>query len=159
MPDRPLPPPELLLRHAAFVRAVARGALGGDDLVEDVVQETWLAALRGGVERARKLRPWLGSVAYRRAKDMLRRRASERRRLRGVGSPGAAPAASDAVVRAETSRRLVAAVLALEEPYRTAVLLRPWHRPGTLVRHARPPVGDAATASAITCRGTRTRGG
>ena len=42
------PDAEHLLQHAAFVRAVARATLHGDDLVDDVVQETWVAALIGG---------------------------------------------------------------------------------------------------------------
>jgi DNA-directed RNA polymerase specialized sigma24 family protein len=36
---------EDLLAHAGFVRGLARALVSGDDDVDDVVQETWLAAL------------------------------------------------------------------------------------------------------------------
>ncbi|MHC4137912.1 MAG: sigma factor, partial [Planctomycetota bacterium] len=35
-----------LLEHRAFVRSVVRRLLRDENLVDDVVQETWLAALR-----------------------------------------------------------------------------------------------------------------
>ncbi len=141
------PPPEALLEHTAFVRAVARAALGGDALVDDVVQETWLAALQGGASQARKLRPWLGSVAWRRAKDILRRRATEQQRVHQSAREIYSQPTSDVVVRAETGRRLVAAVLALGEPYRTAVLLRYQEGlpPREIARRTGVPVETART--------------
>lgn len=124
MPDSPRPPAAALLEHSQFVRAVARAALGGDDLVDDVVQQTWVAALEGGAARARRLGPWLGGVAWRQAKNLLRQRSAQRRREMKAARLKAQPSAAEAVERAETGRRLVTAVLSLEEPYRTALLLR-----------------------------------
>ena len=37
---------EDLLRHSAWVQALARTLVRDADLAEDLVQETWLAALR-----------------------------------------------------------------------------------------------------------------
>lgn len=71
-----------LLQHASFVRAVARAALHGDDLVEDVVQETWVVALGAQAKRRGLLRPWLAGVARNQAKSLLRKRSADRGRER-----------------------------------------------------------------------------
>jgi hypothetical protein len=55
-----------------------------------------------------------------RHREKARRERREARRAR----PDRAPSAADIVARMEVSRRMVAAVEALEEPYRTAVVLR-----------------------------------
>ncbi len=127
MPRRPSSTPlhpRALLAHSAFVRRVARSALRGDDLVEDAVQDTWLAALECPPPSSVPLRAWLGGVARRRAADIVRRDTRRRRREHGVARSDSQPSTLDATARAETGRRLVAAVLALDEPYRTAILLR-----------------------------------
>src|SRR5262249_58880487 len=78
-PSRPSPPTASdLLEHAEFVRAMARGVLGADDRVEDVVQDTWLAALSRGKPPSR-LRSWLASVSRRRAWDVRRKDGTRRR--------------------------------------------------------------------------------
>ncbi|MFT5049966.1 MAG: DNA-directed RNA polymerase specialized sigma24 family protein [Chlamydiales bacterium] len=41
----PCTPPEALLRHSEFVLCVARGLLVDEGRVQDVVQDTWVAAL------------------------------------------------------------------------------------------------------------------
>ena len=74
------------------------------------------------MEPARR-RPWLVAVLRRKAVDVLRRRERRSRRERAAAVPEAQLSAADAVVRAESGRRLVAALLDLEEPFRTAVLL------------------------------------
>src|SRR5262245_37805683 len=82
-PSTPSTPPSQpsasdLLAHAEFVRAMARGVLGADDRVEDVVQDTWVAALSRETPPSR-LRSWLASVGRRRAWDVRRRDATRRR--------------------------------------------------------------------------------
>ena len=59
------PSPEVLLEHASFVRAVARAVLSREDLAEDAVQDTWLAALKRPPQRRYGLRGWLRVVARR----------------------------------------------------------------------------------------------
>ncbi len=145
------PSPPDLLRHAAFVRAVARAALRGDDLVDDVVQETWVAALEGGAARATRLRPWLGGVARRQAANLLRRRIATRERERRVARPESQASTTadgaDVADRAEMGRALVGAVLGLEEPYRTAVLLRYYDDlpPREIAKRTGVPVETART--------------
>lgn len=124
MPPSDLPPPDELLRHAAFVRAVAHAALRGDDAVDDVVQETWLAALGARPRDPSRLRAWLAGIARRQAANRRRREARRSSRERRAARPDAAPSPHQLVERADVGRALVAAVLAMEEPYRGAVLLR-----------------------------------
>src|SRR5262245_13181240 len=139
------PDANAMLEHAEFVRAMARGVLGPDDRVDDVVQDTWVAALSREKPPSR-LRSWLASVGRRRAWDVRRKDALRRRHdAQAVGHP--APAVDSAVVRAETTRRLVDAVLALEEPYRAAILLRYWESlpPRAIAARLSPPVETVRT--------------
>ena len=124
MTEFPLPPAESLLDHAGFVRYMARATLHGDGDVDDVVQDTWLAALQSAPRNPGALKAWLGGIARRQAASRVRRDASTRRREGAVARPDCAPSAAEMAARVEIGRRLVDAVLELEEPYRRAVLLR-----------------------------------
>lgn len=113
-----------LLAHTGFVRAMARGVLGGDSLVEDAVQETWLAALTSGPDRPGRLRSWLGSVSRRRALEHRRRSAVRGEREAVAVRTGVAPSTAELAERAEIGRKLVDALLSLKDPSREALLLR-----------------------------------
>jgi RNA polymerase sigma-70 factor, ECF subfamily len=67
-------------RYSALVRKVLRGALGPDSAVEDLLQEVFIAFLRGArrIEQASALRGYLTSVAVRQAALELRRRKVRR---------------------------------------------------------------------------------
>jgi RNA polymerase sigma-70 factor (ECF subfamily) len=123
-----LPPPDpvQLLAEVGWLRALAARLVGRRELAEDVVQETLLAAIerRREWESERGLRAWLAAVV-----QNLVRRAYRRERARpGVERAGArgeaTESAGDALERVELHRLLVEAVLALEEPYRSAVIWR-----------------------------------
>lgn len=125
MSPAPAPPSlDALLGHEAFVRAAARAVLGGDPSVDDVVQETWLAALSGGPRDPGALRAWLGGVARRLARLSIRRRVRARAREGAVARPEAIASAAEIAAREETRRLLVEALLGLGEPSRSALLLR-----------------------------------
>jgi RNA polymerase sigma-70 factor (ECF subfamily) len=114
---------EELLRHATWLRALAR-ALVRPDEVDDVVQETWATALAHPPDSFAALRSWLDRVARNVALQFARstRRRAEREE---VASPREAqPSTADVVARAALHRELVGRVLALDEPTRTVVLLR-----------------------------------
>lgn len=112
------------LAHAQFLRAVARGVLGGDAEVEDVLQETFLVAWKEGPRQPGALRAWLAGIARRLA--LMRRRTHGRQaaRERGAAKPEGIPSVEEVALREEARRKLVDALLALEDPYRTTLLWR-----------------------------------
>jgi len=112
--------PHLLATHGDFVRGVVRGVLRDEHLVEDAVQDTWLTALRHAPARPRSWRAWLGRVGRNAAVTLVRGEARRRAREAAV----ARPEAIDAPERLERARAVVEAVVALPEPYRTAVVER-----------------------------------
>lgn len=125
--DRPAPfvDVESLLANAGWVRALARGLVGRDDLADDVVQETWLAAIESPPRHAGALRSWLRSVvrftAHRVHREEERR---SRREHAAAPSEGSVTPTGDLVSEVDLHRRVVEAALALDEPYRATVLLR-----------------------------------
>ena len=145
-PGRP-PDADALLDHAAFVRAVARAVLKGDDAVDDVVQETYVAALRSGPRRPGALRAWLAGIARRQAAARIRKRDIRRRGAANATRPEVPDSTLDVAVRVETSRAVVDAVMALEEPYRSAILLRFWDSlpPREIARQKDVPVETVRT--------------
>lgn len=112
---------EELLAHDAWLRGMVRD-LVEPDLVEDVVQETFLAAwLKGRVHNLPGFLRRVGrNLAFRQRRSAGRRRARERVRARDE----ALPATAEMLERLEAHRQLTAAVADLEEPYRTTILLR-----------------------------------
>ncbi len=116
--------PSRLAAHTEGLRALARSLLWDEHGAEDVVQEAMVAALRRPPRAGTPPRPWLFGVvrnlAFKSSRGERRRRARERLAARRVGVESTA----DAVTRGEEHRRLVSALLSLEEPYRTALLLR-----------------------------------
>jgi RNA polymerase sigma factor (sigma-70 family) len=125
MPDpSPRQNPEALLAHGPFLRGLARALLFDAALAEDAVQETWVAALRRGPQWGSDPRPWLAAVTRNLA---LRLRRGEGRRVlreRAAARPEGLPSTAEIVEREAARREVVEAVLALEEPCRSAVLLR-----------------------------------
>jgi RNA polymerase sigma factor (sigma-70 family) len=119
--------PTRLAVHSEWLRRLARRLVHDAALAEDVAQETLLVALERAPAAASEdgLRAWLHNVARNLAR--LQRRGDGRRaareRAHGDAARAHAPAAADVVARAAEQRRLIDAVLALDEPYRTAVLL------------------------------------
>lgn len=122
-PEREL---EGLLGDEDLVRRIARGLLFDEHAVDDVVQQTWMAAMRRPPAGVVGRRAWLATVARNVARNYGR--GESRRRAREEGSaeapPPELPAADAIFAREETRRRIVEAVRTLEEPYRTTILLR-----------------------------------
>jgi RNA polymerase sigma-70 factor (ECF subfamily) len=115
---------ETLLAERAWVRALARRLVADDATADDVVQQTWLAALESPPRDSSALRGWLSRVV-RNAASESHRRAKRRERWEAMAPPRPAEVSpADVVATADAHRRVVDAVMALDEPYRAAVLLR-----------------------------------
>ncbi len=111
-----------LLEHARFLHELARALVRDSGATDDVVQDTYAAALdHPGAARSRG---WLGTVARNFALRRLRSEKRRRRRETAVVRRGTVPATDETVARLEIERLLVDAVRALDEPYRTAVVQR-----------------------------------
>lgn len=118
------PPLDALLAHADWVRGLAGSLVADPTAAEDLVQDTWAAALQRPPDSDRPLRGWLATVLRRLASQGRREAERRRRRERRVAKDEAQPAASDVVARAALHGDLVQALLALHEPYRSVILLR-----------------------------------
>jgi RNA polymerase sigma-70 factor (ECF subfamily) len=132
---RSSPPPsasvESLLAHRAWVRRLLRALVAEPQDAADVEQETWRRALERPPLHAANLRAWLSSVARNVARRIGRDEATRARHEGAVAGgfapgivPPLAPAAAEVVERAQLQRRVVDTVLALDEPYRSTILLR-----------------------------------
>jgi RNA polymerase sigma-70 factor (ECF subfamily) len=99
-PAEPLDLESAFRRYAGYVAAVATRLLGRDDEVDDVVQEVFLAAMKGlsGLREPDAIKGWLATLTVRTATRRLRVRRfrslfgfDERRRYDGVASAAASP--------------------------------------------------------------------
>jgi RNA polymerase sigma-70 factor (ECF subfamily) len=115
-------PHELLLRHADFLRRLARDLVGDPSAAEDAVQDVWLRALEKPPRHGANVRGWLRVVLTNlvrsKARGESRRELREREKALGVDAELTAPGADDET----TLRSVTEAVLALEEPLRSTVL-------------------------------------
>jgi len=116
--------PRALAEHADFVRRLAWCLVRDDADADDVAQEALARAIARPPADGEQPRPWLAGVV-RNVVRHLRRDAVRRDRRERVAARPERVAGPDALAaRAETVRDLAAAVAALDEPYRTVVLLR-----------------------------------
>jgi RNA polymerase sigma-70 factor (ECF subfamily) len=115
-----------LLAEAGWVRRLAQRLVGDPSLAEDIAQDAWVAALerRPQARGERGLRDWLARVVRRRASKVRRREAARHDVERAAAKGEAVPGGQELVERMQLQRLLAEAVLALEEPYRSAVILR-----------------------------------
>ncbi len=122
-PDPPLTEAEWEA-HARGVRRLAHALVWDADRAEDVAQEALaLAATRPGPPRA-SLRAWLAGVVRNLARNLVRGERRRRERERAAARPESLPAAASLVERLEQQRRVLDAVMRLEEPARSTVALR-----------------------------------
>lgn len=126
MPEAP--DPRTLLAHAGWLRGLAVQLVGDAHRAEDLVQDTWLSALRRPPRLTDAgeagLRGWLARVLRRHAGHARGSEAARRGREADAARGERTPSTLDALERVATHRALVEMVLALDEPYRTAVVLR-----------------------------------
>jgi RNA polymerase sigma factor (sigma-70 family) len=117
-------PVEALLAHRGWVRALARGLAADAAAADDLEQEVWLTALRHPPAHASGIRAWLARVVRSRAADAGRSEGARGDRERRSARPEAVPSTERLAELAEMQAQVARAVLDLEEPYRSTVLLR-----------------------------------
>lgn len=113
-----------LLAQQDFVRRLAHGLVFEQANVDDVVQDAWLAALQNPPREPRAIHTWFGRVVENLARRRSRDAARRDRRERAAAAPEAQPSVDTVLAREELRSKVVAAVLALEEPYRGVLLER-----------------------------------
>ena len=117
--------PQMLLANAGWMLGLARSLVRDEARAQDIVQETWLAALRSPGIASVRLRGWLSRVLRNFANLQHRREQRVARRERAVASQEGHDATPERLLeRAESQRRLVEQVIALPDPYRSTILLR-----------------------------------
>ncbi len=114
-----------LLEEEAFVRRLARGLLFDEHRVDDVVQQTWLAAIRNPPHESGARRGWLRSVVRGVAANQVRADARRREHETTVAAEAASvPSVDEVLEREEQRKHVLEALRTLSEPYRTTILLR-----------------------------------
>jgi len=117
-------PIEDLLAHSDWVRRLVGGLVFDPSKADDAVQETWAAALERPPREDVDLRAWLAACARNAVRKLGRGESRRKRRERIAARLEALPDTASVIAKARLQRRMVDAVLELDEPYRTTLLLR-----------------------------------
>ncbi len=115
---------EELLANLGWLRQLAEKLAGDRQLAEDLAQTTCLQALENRPRDASRLREWLASILRNCFLQEHRRRKTRQARELGSARPESQASTAYVVSKASAQKALVAAVLALAEPYRSTLLLR-----------------------------------
>lgn len=138
--------PEALLAHQAWMRKLAARLARDAGEAEDLVQDAWVAALkeRGPVA---DVAGWLATVLRNSARSLRRGEARATAREAATARTERLPASDAVVARMQEQRVLLAALDALEEPYRTTILLRFYEElpPRVIARRTGVPVETVKT--------------
>jgi len=122
--SEPIPDVHLLLRESDWLLRLARGLCSDRGLAEDLRQDALLAAWKSRGKVRGPWRPWLAGVVRRLTANRQRAEVRRQRRESAVAHERTAPGADEVVARAGLHRSVVDAVMELDEPYRTGILLR-----------------------------------
>ncbi|MCE9594333.1 MAG: RNA polymerase sigma factor [Planctomycetes bacterium] len=117
-------PHDDLVQHERFLHALARKLVHDEDLANDVVQDTWLAALRHPPRARETVRAWLARVTYNRAIQSFRTRERRERRELANARREALPSPTEDLEREQARALVVEALDATDTTYRTVLLLR-----------------------------------
>ncbi len=116
--------PEILLAHSDWMRDLVVRLVYEPSHAEDVLQETWLIAMQRAPQDLVDPRAWLTKVAQNVSRNFGRGEKRRRLREQAAARLEAMPDTVDVIKRAHLHTQMVEAVLGLDEPYRTTVLLR-----------------------------------
>src|SRR6185503_14761103 len=113
-----------LLEDAGWLRSLATSLIGDPAQADDLVQDTWLAALRRPPSATGEARPWLGRVVRNLARNRRRDRSRREAREELVHEERTFPGPDALAQEAEAQRLLAEAVTRLAEPLRDVIVLR-----------------------------------
>jgi len=116
--------PEVLLAQSAWVLNLARRLVDDPEAAEDLAQDAWRRALEAPPRADWPVRAWLAGILRNLARQERRERSRREAREQSAARHEALPSAADALERVQLLRGVVEAVLALEEPYRSTIVLR-----------------------------------
>ncbi|MFN0206652.1 MAG: sigma-70 family RNA polymerase sigma factor [Planctomycetota bacterium] len=143
---------QLLQTHDAFVRALAHGLLTDSNDADDVAQDVFVKAIeRPPVPNLLRgpdsLRAWFVTLVYNFRNTTFRSRRHREERER-IAAKREHPASPEEIYEKEiVRRRVVDAVFQLEEPYKSAILLRYYEnlQPREIARRLQLPVETVRT--------------
>ncbi|HTF89960.1 MAG TPA: RNA polymerase sigma factor [Planctomycetota bacterium] len=123
MPSQDAITDEGWLTHAAALRALAAALTNDANEAQDLIQETWLRALRheGSGDRPRS---WWAAVLRNLARNRARQRRQRAHDEREAARDERLPSEFEVLERLEVAQRVAAEVTRLDEPYRTTIHLR-----------------------------------
>jgi RNA polymerase sigma factor (sigma-70 family) len=127
MKDDPRITLEDLLAHSGWARGLAVALLGGQGEADDLVQDTWIAALSHPPAAFGSPRPWLARVMRNLAHNRWRKEARRSRRELEAARPEASPGSDELAHELEMHRALAEALAQLDEPLRRTVVRRYFH--------------------------------
>lgn len=121
-------PIETLLAETQWVRALAGSLVRDDAAADDVVQETYRAALSNPPRAGVPVRAWLRTVVRNFARRSYREKQRRRTREHAVAAPerDSLPGPDELAERLDSQRAVARLVASLEEPFRSTLLLRYW---------------------------------
>ena len=115
---------EDLLEKAEWIRSLARSLARDPDRAEDLAQSTIALALERRPAEGVPRRRWFAAVMRNLLRQDLRSSRRRQRREESAARSEAVPSEVELLDRLEVQRRVVEAVRALMEPFRSTVLLR-----------------------------------
>lgn len=115
---------DIALEDLHWLRALAARLVRDPHVADDAVQETLVAALERRPRAAGSLRAWLGAILRNALRQEWRSRTRRAMREAQAGAARTERSTSEAVEELALHRHLVERVQALDEPYRTTIILR-----------------------------------
>lgn len=136
-----------LLSHAGWLRELALTLVRDPSVADDLVQETWVAALAERSAPVRSSRAFLATVVRRLAWQRLRREGRRKGREEDAARAEATPSTDDLVERMSAHHSVVEAVMELPEHYRAVILRRYFEgeMPQEIARHLDIPISTVKT--------------
>lgn len=116
--------PEALLADSAWMRTLALRLVRDPGSAEDAVQDTWLAALKRPWPGGRPPRTWLATAVRNALRSRNRSDGRRTQRERVSARPEAQPSAAELARRVEAQKLLAEALMRLDEPQRSCLMLR-----------------------------------